>query len=238
MQDDSFRQEPSGFRLGSLGGTTIHIEISFFILIGLFVLLDLESGNPLPNALLWIPVAFLSVLLHELGHAGVLGMLGFGPSQISLAGLGGHTYNPRRAKPWQDLLVSLAGPMTSFLLWYGAETAYRNVPFANQDPMLASFLPFLAWINLIWGFFNLLPIVPLDGGQALRNFFRFFASDRTAVYIVSIISILLGALLILWSVFNRQFFIAILGAMLTMQNVRTLQAVRSVRGGPPPDDAP
>jgi Zn-dependent protease len=239
MQDDAFQQEPSGFRLGSIGGTTIHVEISFFFLVGLFVLLDLESGAPLPNALLWIPVAFLSVLIHELGHAGVLGALGFGPSQISLAGLGGHTFNRRRAKAWQDLLVSLAGPITSFVLWFAASMIYQRLGVARSDAMLSAFLPFLAQVNLIWGIFNLLPIVPLDGGQALRNFFRFFASDRTSVYISSVVSILLGVLLIGWSLFSRQFFIAILGAMLTMQNFRTLQVVRSIpRGGPPDEPSP
>ena len=236
MHDDSFIQEPSGLRLGSLGGTTIHLEISFFFLVGLFVLLDLENGVPLPNALLWIPVAFLSVLIHELGHAGVLGLLGFGPSQISLAGLGGHTFNRRHAKAWQDFLVSLAGPITSFVLWLAASLLYRSLPFARQDAMLSAFLPFLAQINLIWAIFNLLPIVPLDGGQALRSFFRFFASDRTAVYISSVISILLGVLLIAWAAFSRQFVIAILGVMLTMQNFRTLQVVRSIRRDPPPPE--
>ena len=48
--------------------------------------------------------------MHELAHAGTIGAFGFGPSRIILAGLGGVTFNERRAKPWQDLLISLAGP--------------------------------------------------------------------------------------------------------------------------------
>lgn len=232
MNDDDLRPEPSGFRLGSIFGTTIHLEVSFLILVGLFVLLSMESGAPVQEALLWLPIAFISVLVHELGHAAVLGMLGFGPSQIALAGLGGHTFNPRRAKAWQDLLVSLAGPITSFLLFYAALAIYQSSTFAQNDPMLRAFLPFLARINLIWGFFNLLPIIPLDGGQALRNFFRFFLADRTAIYLSSIVSVGLGALLIAWAIWSRQFFIAILGGMLTLQNFRTLQAVRSIPRGP------
>jgi stage IV sporulation protein FB len=235
MHDEDLRPEPSGFRLGSIFGTTIHLEVSFLILVGLFVLLTMESGAPVQVALLWLPIAFISVLVHELGHAAVLGLLGFGPSQIALAGLGGHTFNPRRAKPWQDLLVSLAGPITSFLLFYVATISYANSTFAQNDAMLRVFLPFLAQINLIWGFFNLLPIIPLDGGQALRNFFRFFLADRTAVYLSAAVSVGLGALLIAWALFSRQFFIAILGAMLTVQNFRTIQVVRSIRRDPPGD---
>jgi stage IV sporulation protein FB len=230
MHDEDLRPEPSGFRLGSILGTTIHLEISFLILVGLFVVLSLERGAPVQDALLWLPIAFVSVLVHELGHAAVLGLLGFGPSQIALAGLGGHTFNARRARPWQDFLVSIAGPLTSFLLFYVSVLIYRHSSFAQNDPMLRAFVPFLAQINLIWGFFNLLPIIPLDGGQALRNVFRFFLADRTAIYFSSIISVLLGGLLIGWALLRGQFFIAILGAMLTLQNFRTIQAVRSIRG--------
>jgi Zn-dependent protease len=229
---------PSGIRLGSIAGTTIHLQISFLILVGLFVLLDLESGAPLPVALLWLPVAFLSVLLHELGHAAALAALGFGRSQITLGGLGGLTFNPREAKPWQDLLVSLAGPVTSYLLYLGAAFAVARLPLAQSDPMLRAFLPFLANINRLWAFFNILPIAPLDGGQAVRNLLRIFLSERTAAYISAGSSALVGGLLVLWSLSRGQFFIAILGVMLTMQNLRQFQVIRSLRRRPPDDQPP
>ena len=35
--------------------------------------------------------------------------------------------------------------------------------------MVAEAVSFLLWINLFWGLVNLLPIFPLDGGQATRD---------------------------------------------------------------------
>ncbi len=220
--------EPSGIRLGSMRGTTIHVEISFFILIALFVILDLERRVPIERALLWAPVIFFSVLLHEIGHAATIGALGFGPSQISLAGLGGLTRNARRSRPWQDILISVAGPMSSFAIAGVAYFFRQSVPFLQSDPMFAALLPMLILANVIWGFFNLLPIFPLDGGQALRNFARIITRERTALLISVWISMLVGGLLVVWGVRSGQFFVAILAAVLTFQNFKQWQVVRTL----------
>lgn len=228
--------EPSGFRLGSIRGTTIHVEISFFILIALFVIIYLERGVPLEQALLWAPIIFFSVLLHEIGHAAAIGILGFGPSQISLAGLGGLTRNARRSRPWQDILISVAGPLSSFAIAAGALLLGRAVPFFRSDPMFAALLPMLILANIIWGIFNLLPIFPLDGGQALRNFARMITRERTALLISVWISMLVGGTLALWGLRSGQFFVAILAAVLTFQNFKQWQIIRTLDRDTPTGD--
>lgn len=225
--------EPSGIRLGSLRGTTIHVEISFLILIALFVILNLESGAPMERALLWAPILFFSVLLHEIGHAATIGALGFGPSQISLAGLGGLTTNARRSQPWQDILISVAGPLTSFLIAVLSLVLIRVVPYFRTDPMFSVLLPTLVWANTVWGIFNLLPIHPLDGGQALRNLARMVTRERTALMISVWISMIVGGALAVWGLLRGQFFIAILAAVLTVQNFRQWQIVRTIDPNPP-----
>ena len=217
----------SGFQFGSIRGTTIRVETSFLILIAFFVLFSMQSGTPIEHALLWIPVVFLSVLLHELGHASILGLLRFGPSEIALAGMGGFTQNRRRSKPWQEVLVSLAGPITSFLLAALAWWVLSAFPLATRDPMLRAFMPLMVRANISWGILNLLSVHPLDGGQALRNFARIVVSERTALLFSVWLSMLIGVPLVLWSLYQGQLFLAVIAGFLTVQNYQEWKIVRS-----------
>jgi Zn-dependent protease len=198
--------------LGTIFGTTIALDFSFLILIVFFVMTTDIQRVGMHYALLWVPVLLISVLWHELAHAAMIGGLGFGSSTIILAGIGGATYNERRARPWQDLLISAAGPASSFLLAWIATLIAMNVPVAQTDPFLRALLPFMAWANKWWGIFNLLPIGPLDGNGILRNFFRLFLKERPAFIISIWISILVGAGVVVLTLVGREFFVAILVA--------------------------
>lgn len=216
-------------RLGSIGGTSIHVEISFLILAGLFVILDIERGLPIERALLWIPILLLSVLVHEIGHAATIAMFGFGRSAIVLGGFGGVTINQRRSVPWKEIVISLAGPGFSLLLAFLLVFGVRTFPALVRDPMLAAFIPLMIWANQVWAVFNLVPIFPLDGGQALQNLVRFFTTDRRAVAVSIVSSIVLGVLVLVLALVSRWFFLAILAAMLLMQNYNRWQLWRGWR---------
>src|SRR3954471_8803597 len=133
--------------LGTIFGTTIALDFSFLILIVFFVMTTDIKTVGIHYALLWAPILLISVLWHELAHAAMIAGLGFGSSTIVLAGIGGATYNERRARPWQDLLISAAGPASSFLLAWIATLIAINVHVAQTDPFLGAFLPFMAWAN-------------------------------------------------------------------------------------------
>ena len=64
--------------LGSIGGTSIDIDISFLIVAALWVMNDYQHSQDMKVALLWVPVLFLSVLIHELAHAAMFGAFGYG----------------------------------------------------------------------------------------------------------------------------------------------------------------
>jgi len=198
--------------LGTIFGTTIALDLSFLILIVFFVMTTDIQTVGIHYALLWAPVLLISVLWHELAHAAMIAGLGFGSSTIILAGIGGATYNERRARPWQDLLISAAGPASSFLLAWIATQIAIHVPVAQTDPFLRALLPFMAWANKWWGIFNLLPIGPLDGNGILRNFFRLFLNERPAFIISIWISLIVGLGIFVLSLIGRQVFIAILVA--------------------------
>ncbi|HVG25372.1 MAG TPA: M50 family metallopeptidase [Thermoanaerobaculia bacterium] len=194
--------------LGSIGGTSIDVDFNFGFLVLLFVVINYNAAMGIQYALLWIPILFISVLVHELAHAGMIALFGFGASQIVLTGMG-VTINRRRAAPWQDLLISLAGPFSSFGLYFLCEWLRAHTAVAHTDRMLQALLPYMAWANSRWGFFNLIPVPPLDGGHAVRDFFRMFLDERPAFVIAIWIAILGGGAVAGWMLMQRQFFIAI-----------------------------
>ena len=195
--------------LGSVRGTSIDVDFNFFFLVLLFVVLNYNPAQGIHYALLWIPILFISVLIHELAHAGMIGLFGFGSSHIVLTGMGGVTINQRRARPWQDMLISVAGPLSSFGLWLLTLWVMASFEIARTDRMLAELLPRLAWANRVWGLFNLIPVPPLDGGHATREFFRMFLSERTA-FVVSIwIAIVGGSAIAIYMLFGGIIFVSL-----------------------------
>lgn len=196
--------------LGSVGKTSIDIDISFLIVMGLFVASFYNRQQGIRYALLWAPVLFLSVLLHELAHAATIAAFGHGASQIVLSGMGGVTINQRRAKPWQDTIISAAGPASSFIVAWLTTYVMFHAPVAQRDPMLSAFLPLLATANIWWGVFNLIPVPPLDGGHVVRSFLRIFLRDRHAFAISVWIAIVAGAAIVALGIRLGYFFVSIL----------------------------
>lgn len=219
--------------LGSIRGTTITVDFNFIILIVFFVVMNYNPALGLHYALLWIPVLFISVLIHELAHAGMIGLLGFGSSDVVLTGMGGVTMNRRRAKAWQDLLISLAGPLSSFALAWICHLIILNVAVVRQDAMLSALMPLLRAANIFWGLFNLIPISPLDGGHAVREFLRMFLRDVTAFVISVWIGIIVGGGVAIFALVTRNYFLALYLAWFVYNAVQAWQHFR--RYGTPGD---
>jgi stage IV sporulation protein FB len=119
--------------------------------------------------LLWVACVFVSILIHELGHALAARWYG-SPCEIVLHALGGLAVYPYAPAPgWRRMAIALAGPAAGFAL---AGVVYlSSVVFGWQRgaELAAVTFGFLLWINLFWNFFNLLPIWPLDGGRVCRE---------------------------------------------------------------------
>lgn len=195
--------------LGSIRGTSMGVDFNFFILVIFFVAINYNPDLGFHFALLWVPIIFVSVLIHEIAHAAAFGALGFGPSRIVLTGMGGVTFNDSRdVRPWQDVVISIAGPASSFVLMFAA-AYFRGTELGQTDRMLAELLPRMVLANFFWGMFNLIPLHPLDGGHATRSFFRMFLDERRSFTIATWIGLIAGAGVIAWAISNRMFFLGI-----------------------------
>jgi stage IV sporulation protein FB len=210
------------FPLGSILGTKIILDPSFLILTALFVVSYADSWG-MPHALLWAPVLFIGILAHELAHAAAIGAFGFGPSVIVLGGMGGVTVNERRAHPWQDMIISAAGPLSSFLL-----AGVGVLAPATRDPMLRAFVPLFAAANLLWAKFNLLPVGPLDGAGILRNFLSLFLAPKTAFVISVWVSVAAGIAVAIYGIVTRYYLLSLLMAWYVASSYRQWQLYRSI----------
>ncbi|MBI5272529.1 MAG: M50 family metallopeptidase [Chlamydiia bacterium] len=114
----------------------------------------------------WVGIIFFSVLIHEFGHA--LTALFFGQKpQIQLVALGGVTsYEGKNLRFWQQFLITFNGPLFGFFLFLFASLLLQcNL---SAWPTVQGILKATQMANLFWTIVNLLPVIPLDGGQLLR----------------------------------------------------------------------
>jgi len=154
----------SGHLRFALAGFPIQVHWSFFLVAAL-----LGFNNDLRVLLVWVGVVFVSVLLHEMGHALVARRFGMHP-EISFYGMGGLTsWRPGRGLTrGESILVSLAGPGVGLLL--GAVVwGITSIEMPELNPLGRYALGSLLWVNIVWSVFNLLPILPLDGGNVMRS---------------------------------------------------------------------
>lgn len=174
--------------------------------------------SPLAIAI-WVPIMFLGILLHEMGHALMLKRFRV-PSEVHLVGMGGLTqYVPGRLTHLRSFLVSFAGPAVGLVLGGLSYAVERFVPL----PGIAS-VALMMWkfVNLGWALFNLLPIVGLDGGHMmLAALDRFFGmrGQRGAF----LISVIVACAIVAFALAERDWWIVFLMLQLAVQNYRAWQ---------------
>ena len=177
----------------SLFGFPVRVDVTF-LLIAAF--LGLGNGD-LDVALMatWVVVLGGSILAHELGHAFAARSLGARP-HIVLHGMGGLTsYAPPRPPTRLEAIgVSLAGPAAGFGLGVVVLVAALLAPTPADGSLGELALRATIYINLAWGFVNLLPVLPLDGGHILVELMPGDAVERhRRAAIVSMVTAAIGA---------------------------------------------
>ena len=145
------------------GRIPVTIYPTFWLFAGLIGYINSQSFI---GTLVWVGIIFVSVLFHEYGHALTAALFGQTP-RIELVALGGLTYhNGQKLSFWKQFFIVLNGPIFGFLLAILA-TILLQVPALAQG-MIGSILTLTRMVNLFWTIINLLPVMPLDGGQLLR----------------------------------------------------------------------
>ena len=222
----------------TLFGFPVRVHPLFWLVVVVFGL----SSASITALLIWVVVVFISILVHELGHAFAMRMYGL-DSRIVLHMAGGLTVPGGWAGAalgrGEEILVSFAGPLAGFLLaglvmggvvgLGGSITLTRAIipfpmaviPFRSRVPIMI--VRTLLWVNVFWGLINLVPVIPLDGGNITRNVLLIadpLNGARKALWV----SVVAGALVaLLGLLLLRSIYIALLFGFLAYQSYQTLR---------------
>lgn len=164
----------------------------------MFAMGGIDSPGAPILLVIWSGAVFLSILIHELGHTLAMKYFGI-RSRIVLYHFGGLAIpesfgawdGARRGqvKPRDSLIISAAGPVAQLILAAIVYAAGRVVgmnmeldyyfeyyfgmttPEADAPSSAAAYAMFNSLVtpSVMWALLNLLPILPLDGGNILLN---------------------------------------------------------------------
>jgi Zn-dependent protease len=168
MLQDSFARPLLAFRLI---GVPVSVEVTFLITTFLLAGSRRESASSFG---LWLGVVFVSVLSHELGHALAGRRFGLSPA-VRLYGWGGLTHftSGPSPGPWRRVAISVAGPFTNIATGAACLLAKQAVPLDAW--VVQRVLDDFVWTAGFWGFVNLVPLLPLDGGHVCEALLTRFA---------------------------------------------------------------
>jgi Zn-dependent proteases len=208
----------ASIKLFKIFGIEIRLDYSWFIIFALLIYYFGFSYFPafLPNlnkgfiaiiTVITVLLFFFSILFHEVSHSVVAKKKGIKVSRISLFIFGGMSEIEKEPdQPITELLMSLAGPIASFvisgvfaIIWF----------FTRNIPAISIPAGYLTFINLFLGIFNLLPGYPLDGGRVLRSIIWKATNNlKRATFIASTVGRIIGFLIIavgIYFIFTNNF---------------------------------
>ena len=207
------------FKIGSLFGIPIKLDISFLLILPIFAWLigleidtianqlDLIFDVGLETAALtggyqpWILglIAaiglFIGVVFHELGHSLVAIHYGYPIDSITLWIFGGLAQLTDQPEDWkQEFAIAIAGPIVSIGVGVGSYLLMRLVPLQFDGAIFV--LGYLALLNIALAAFNMLPAFPMDGGRVLRALLArnrpFAKATQLAAEVGKLFALLLG----------------------------------------------
>jgi Zn-dependent protease/CBS domain-containing protein len=160
------------WKIGSLFGIPLFLDPLWFIVLGLATLNFSMAYQQWGTTIAWSAgivmalLLFTSVLLHELGHSLAARSQGIKVNSITLFLFGGIAAIEEESKtPAKAFQVAIAGPLVSIALFLLLSVTTNITPATSP---VSAMVTDLARINLVVALFNLIPGLPLDGGQVLK----------------------------------------------------------------------
>lgn len=165
-------------KIGKIAGIGIFIHWTFTLLIAFIIFSNYRAGQNFEQILwsiIFVLSIFVTVLLHELGHALAAKRYDINTKDITLLPIGGLArLESLPEKPTEELVVAIAGPAVNIVLALitalfitipGAEDLTIQLSSGvNSENFFLNFFIVNVWLAL----FNLIPAFPMDGGRMLR----------------------------------------------------------------------
>ena len=163
--------------IARIAGVEIRIHVSWVIILAFLTVGAATQPEAFPND--WSDIArfvaggvlgFLllaSIVGHELAHAVVARRRGLPVDSITIVFFGGLTsLEDSAARPGDEFAIAASGPLASILV--GIPMLVAGVAIGPTASVPALWLAVTGSANLLLGFLNLVPALPLDGGRILH----------------------------------------------------------------------
>jgi stage IV sporulation protein FB len=241
--------QPTQFDLQfSLLGIPVRVSPWFWLGSAIFGY-GITQGDP-RQLFLWEIAVFISILVHEMGHAVMIRYFGESP-RVVLMLMGGLAMGGGRRGSGEQIAISAAGPVAQILLavltialvraggheypshvvggipfwnnsWYDLEgRGLPELPFEG----LQTFVGYIVWPSIVWAVLNLVPVFPLDGGQIARAVMASW-NPRDGVRQSLLVSAIAGAAIALYGFKQQQPYMGMMFAALAFDNFQTYQMTR------------
>lgn len=179
--------------------------------------LHVRDRETLLTTLIGMAAGFLSILVHEFGHA-LTGRHFGGRPDVVLHGLGGVARFPgARFRRNEHIIVTAAGPVVQLVLGGIAFLVLWKAALPNEP--LRTFFIWLWLVSVFWAVLNLIPVFPLDGGQILYQSLgpqRHMLALRISMFTAITAAVLLFLL-------TKSFLFPILLGFMAWQNYQMMQ---------------
>ncbi|HEY2491856.1 MAG TPA: M50 family metallopeptidase [Paenibacillus sp.] len=159
----------------------------------LFVIVMLTSV--LTGHFIELITLFTIVLIHEMGHMSAAMIFGIRVRSVQLLPFGGVVTIEDGGKMtvWKEIVIALAGPLQN-----GIMIAIAMI-FKELGSGDGAFLSYVIHGNAVIALFNLLPILPLDGGKITQAFVSRYIAYHSTLLWSSRISIVASSFVIVYS---------------------------------------
>lgn len=196
----------------------VHVTFLFVALLGATAYSGIDIA-------IWTAAAFVSILLHEMGHALTARRFGAQGIAVTLYGLGGLTSYSRNStlSHGRSFLISAAGSATGIVAGGAMLLLGRSGAFTGVSHEAAVFLDAFIFTALVWGVLNWVPIVPLDGGHMVQHLAS-MVNEEKAPLISQVITWMTVAVVVPVAVLNGFDFAAIIVVIFAFSGLREYRA--------------
>lgn len=149
-------------------------------------------------------ILMVSIVLHELGHAWACKAQGIPVREIVVFGGGGYCRPGRALNRKEDEFITAMGPIVNLALW-----AMLSLIAPYVSGTLGWLIYVGASLNLFLAIFNMLPVLPLDGGRLTLLVLLRFLPGRPAHRIAGFVGLVVCGLWAFWvaaSILGGSFF--------------------------------
>lgn len=186
----------------------IQFDVTLLLLAVLFGMLFIDQG--ILAATGYFAMIVIAILLHELGHAAACVAQKVRVTRVVLFGGGGFCEHDARVTPRQAEFIAVAGPLVNLALWAATTLLMPLFVGGPAEPVLINgvlitppqspsqsiqLLTTFAQLNLFLALFNLIPVLPLDGGRLFHSWLHRFVNGINANKITGAVGLVLS---ILW----------------------------------------